>query len=238
MNEIDLDTLVLTTGAHRSREEGVCAMEAAAWLAGEAHSDVPACVCFVLCAYVQRLNDAEWSSDAARTAALRPWIPRLLHTATGDAAGIARASWLADRALSTWAPLALQAGVLEMEALGFDATRLRTLGRALVETPNRETVFAALQETERDRTDISVCNALAATFEALEYREAMEQGAAYASTDVVTSVGEVVMVTSRAVLNRGFVAGDPSPDPFLRDLVLRAAVEDLGALLALGAGGV
>ena len=35
---LDLDTLVLTSGAHARRAQGLCAMEAVAWLAKEKHS--------------------------------------------------------------------------------------------------------------------------------------------------------------------------------------------------------
>ena len=35
----NLNEIVLSRGAHASREKGVCAMELVAWLAGEKHSD-------------------------------------------------------------------------------------------------------------------------------------------------------------------------------------------------------
>lgn len=41
---IDLDTIVLERGAHASIEDGGCIMEWTAYLAGEPHSDHPACV--------------------------------------------------------------------------------------------------------------------------------------------------------------------------------------------------
>ena len=44
MTDIDLDGIVLDKGAHDTREDGVCVMEAVAWYAGEDHSDAPACV--------------------------------------------------------------------------------------------------------------------------------------------------------------------------------------------------
>jgi len=36
---MDLETLVLEHGAHESRENGVCLMEAVSWFAGEPHSE-------------------------------------------------------------------------------------------------------------------------------------------------------------------------------------------------------
>ena len=35
----------LKKGAHSSPDAGMCALEAAAWIAGEPHSDHPECVC-------------------------------------------------------------------------------------------------------------------------------------------------------------------------------------------------
>ena len=39
-----LATLTLKNGSHPSPDDGLCVMEAAAWVAGEPHSDHPACV--------------------------------------------------------------------------------------------------------------------------------------------------------------------------------------------------
>jgi hypothetical protein len=67
----------LKKGSHGSREAGVCAMEAAAWLAGEPHSDQPQCACPVLAAFVIAWNDA-LQTDADRNRILKPFIPRLV----------------------------------------------------------------------------------------------------------------------------------------------------------------
>jgi hypothetical protein len=67
----------LKKGAHGSREAGVCAMEAAAWLAGEPHSDKPQCACPVLAAFVIAWNDA-LPTDEDRNRILKPFIPRLV----------------------------------------------------------------------------------------------------------------------------------------------------------------
>lgn len=52
-----LENITLLAGNHASPEDGLCAMEAVAWLAGEVHSDAPECTCPVLAAYVRKLND-------------------------------------------------------------------------------------------------------------------------------------------------------------------------------------
>src|SRR4051812_32613818 len=67
----------LRKGPHADREQGVCAMEAAAWLAGEPHSDRPQCACPVISAFVVAWNDA-LPTDADRNRLLKPLIPRLV----------------------------------------------------------------------------------------------------------------------------------------------------------------
>ena len=53
-----MTAVLLKSGAHASPSEGLCVMEAAAWLAGEAHTDHPACVSVVIAAFCRSWNDA------------------------------------------------------------------------------------------------------------------------------------------------------------------------------------
>lgn len=46
-------SLTLHEGAHKDPADGMCAMEAAAWIAGEPHSDHPACACPVIGAFMR-----------------------------------------------------------------------------------------------------------------------------------------------------------------------------------------
>lgn len=73
------DHIILTVGAHEPGK-GLCLLEACAYVKGEAHSDHPTCVHPVLAAFGRVLNDAAWSSDEARDAALSPLIPFMLDT--------------------------------------------------------------------------------------------------------------------------------------------------------------
>jgi len=69
--------IVLARGKHGSREQGVCLLEAVAYVAGEPHSDHPACVSPVLAAFGRALNDALDSVERQR---LVPLVPRLVGT--------------------------------------------------------------------------------------------------------------------------------------------------------------
>ncbi len=83
----------LRKGSHTTREAGVCAMEAAAWLAGEPHSDQPECACPVIAAFVIAWNDA-LPTDEDRNRILKPFIPRLIGTRSTKAVA-ERRSYLA-----------------------------------------------------------------------------------------------------------------------------------------------
>lgn len=83
-----IDQHPLQRGAHATRDDGMCAMEMVAWLAGEPHSDEPSCACPVLAAFVRACNDS--MSDELRNRHLRPLVPRLVNTRSSAAAERAR----------------------------------------------------------------------------------------------------------------------------------------------------
>ena len=90
----DLAELMLLHGAHQKREEGVCLMEAVAWIAGEPHSDHPACTDVALAAYGRALNDR--LKDDERQL-LRPLVSKLVGTRGTRELAKRRAYFLVDR---------------------------------------------------------------------------------------------------------------------------------------------
>ncbi len=109
---LDLDTLVLRSGAHPSASDGVSLMEAVSALAGEPWSNSPSCTSPVLAAYARSLND--WLPDQVRQR-LKAYIPRLVGTAEPDLE-LRRAFACADAAVRVFAPLAFAAAGLVEEA--------------------------------------------------------------------------------------------------------------------------
>lgn len=73
-----IDQHPLRRGSHPNRDDGMCAMEMVAWLAGEPHSDEPSCACPVLAAFTRACNDA--MDDDTRDRLLRPLVPLLVNT--------------------------------------------------------------------------------------------------------------------------------------------------------------
>ena len=72
----------LHRGSHPSPEHGMCLLEAAAYLAGEPHSDHPECVSTTIAAFGRAWNDHLGDEDRDRL--LLPLLPKLIGTAGGD----------------------------------------------------------------------------------------------------------------------------------------------------------
>ena len=85
---ISIDDITLQSGAHEAGEE-LCFMEAVAFLAGEGHSDHPACVCPVLGIFARPWNDYLKTKDRQK---MKPYTRLVIGTA-GDGFG-ERRSWM------------------------------------------------------------------------------------------------------------------------------------------------
>ncbi len=100
-----IDTQELSYGSHNQPDDGMCAMEMVAHLAGEQHTDHPRCACPVLTGFTIRLNDAMPERWRRR---LKPYLPYLIDTRDGREGE--RAELLAWHAVRVFVPIALQAG--------------------------------------------------------------------------------------------------------------------------------
>ena len=84
------DELTLAAGCHDDRTEGMCAMEAAAWFAGEKHSDHPKCV-HPQIAYFMRVFNDHCITTEQRDRFVKPLIPLCLDTACDLPADVLKA---------------------------------------------------------------------------------------------------------------------------------------------------
>jgi hypothetical protein len=112
-------TIYLEKGRHAFPQEGMCLMEAVAFIAGEDFTDRPECVSPVLAEFGRILND--FLSDDARQQ-LIPLIPKLVGTVNHEQDqqdGLRCAHWLAAHWSPTWLDL-----VPELES---HATALRAI---------------------------------------------------------------------------------------------------------------
>ena len=103
-----LESISLDHGRHRSFDDGMCAMEAAAWLAGEEWSDHPNCVSPVIGQFLRSWNDT--LGDEARNTLIKPLIPLTIGTRTTKRDETTRAwmctDWLAREQAPAWLRLA------------------------------------------------------------------------------------------------------------------------------------
>ena len=98
-----LPTLPLHSGSHGTFDEGHCAMELVAWLAGEPHSDSPACASPVITAFVRSWNDG-LPSDEDRARILGPLLPRVVGSVGSAAVEEQRAYMALDWLIRVHAP--------------------------------------------------------------------------------------------------------------------------------------
>jgi hypothetical protein len=113
------DRYRLSAGRHPRAEQGRCAMEWVAHLAGEAHSDRPECVSPLVGAFARSWNDA---LDETTRQRLRPYLGRMIGTA-GDGLDDARAWRCADWLARTGAPELLSLAGLVDEAAALRGLR-------------------------------------------------------------------------------------------------------------------
>lgn len=104
----DIENITLGHGSHKTREEGMCAMEAVAWLAGEPHTDAPTCACPVVASAVRGLND-RIGDDDMRTRLLRPLLVKVVGSRADTNTTVRRGLVAADWAVRVLAPMALEA---------------------------------------------------------------------------------------------------------------------------------
>lgn len=113
----DLDTIVLLRGNHKTRAEGVCFMEAVAWVAGEKHSDQPKCACPILAAFMRKWND---DLDDAGRQILKPYISKLVGTKSTPEVEQRRGWMLTDWMIRVHTPAWLRLAKLEEQAAALE----------------------------------------------------------------------------------------------------------------------
>jgi len=138
--DLDLNALILQRNAHPNPEAGMCIMEAVAYVAGEPHSDHPACASPTISAFLRNWNDR--LDDEGRQS-LKPYVQRLVGSRSTDAIELQR-SYMA----SDWLNRVVAPAFLELAGCKKEADELR----ALVPTLDRNTCLAALPALRRARS--------------------------------------------------------------------------------------
>lgn len=147
MSAVDLDNIVLRRGAHPSPGDGTCVTEAVAFVAGEPHSDHPACLSPVLGAFLRSRNDG-LPSDEERDRRLKRFVPRVIGTA-GDGHDEERAWMATDWLVRVHTPAFLDAAGLTAHASSLRGLPESTADAAATWRPPLE---AARQDAAAART--------------------------------------------------------------------------------------
>jgi len=107
-------TTSLDSGGHKNISDGMCVMEAVAYVAGEPWSDHPACACPVISTFLRSWNDA--LPDEQRTDLLRPMIPLMVGTRSTPSVEQRRATMAADWLVRVHTPAWLRLAGLTVQA--------------------------------------------------------------------------------------------------------------------------
>ena len=118
---LDLDKVRLQSGAHDNPKQGMCVMEAVAYIAREAHSDHPECVSPVIGTFLRSWNDSLGDVDRQKLKALIPVVLDTRSTADDEE----RRSWM----LLDWLVREHTPAWLRLAGLNDHADRLAGLPR-------------------------------------------------------------------------------------------------------------
>ena len=141
------DELILDRGVHNSPDDGLCFMEAAAFFAGEKHSDHPACVSPVLGAFLRNWND---SVDDDFRQKLKPYIQRVIDTAN-DGKDEVRAWMATDWLVRVCAPAWLDLAKLTEHAMALrTADEINSSESAIKAQPTINAAWAAVRVAVMD----------------------------------------------------------------------------------------
>ena len=114
------EVATLSSGDHGGIDEGMCVMEAVAYVAGEPWSDAPACACPVITAFMVSWNDS-LPSNEDRDRLLKPLIPSIVGTRSTPEVEQRRATMAADWLIRVHTPAWLRAAKLESQAAALEA---------------------------------------------------------------------------------------------------------------------
>lgn len=109
----------LSSGSHKNPADGMCVMEAVAWISGEPFSDQPECACPVISAFLRSWNDA--LSETDRNTLLKPLIVKLVGTKSTSSVETRRAVMSTDWLIRTHTPAWLRLAKLNDQAASLES---------------------------------------------------------------------------------------------------------------------
>lgn len=225
-----LPTISLRSGMHPSFSDGVCAMEAVAWLAGEPHTDHPECACPVIAGVVRQWNDA--LPDESRNTLLRPLLSRIVGSRVDDDNVMMRRMWL----VLDWDVRVRTPAFLRLAGLGEHAAVLKSLPEIvdfdsltacteIVRSASRAARDAAFSAARAARAAASVAASDVASAEAREVRHIECRAAAHAAGRAAASAAAYAATYEyeSAYYESAHSAREERPEAYLAAAYLAAA---------------
>lgn len=183
LRPLDLDALALAKGSHPAND-GLCVMEAVAFVAGEPHSDSPTCACPVVGTFLRYWNDG--LDDAARQR-LKVFVPRLVGSKASKAVEVRRA-WLAtDWLVRVYTPAWLRLAKLEEQAVALESLPEMTARSAEEEGDAVNAATRAAKSTAWDAASENASASAAWTVARIIAESAVESAAGSAARATATA---------------------------------------------------
>ncbi len=198
--KLDLEALTLAYGGHKSRDTGLCLMEAVAYFAGEDHTDHPQCACPVLTSYGITLNDKLPDDQRQR---LKPLIPKLVGTRNPELEQ-KRMFFLLDKAVRVFTPIALgnaavalrNAGLVEEAGkLEAEIEKLKTLPAVDSESAARYARSAARSARSAARSAESAARSARSAARSAESAARSAESAAWSAESAARSAESAAIYT-------------------------------------------
>jgi hypothetical protein len=188
----DFKSFEFGSGSHPTRDEGMCVMEAVAYVAGEGHTDRPECACPVLTAFLISWNDS-LPSDGERQRLLSSFVFRLPGTRATkeieEKRGMVALEWM----IKVFTPAVLE---LTPSLVGY-AKALRSLK---VREENEAEVLSALSAAESAAESAAWSAALSAALSAAE--SAAESAALSAAAKFMEPTVKKLQKSAQRLLDR------------------------------------
>ena len=189
----DFRTFSFGKGSHLTRDDGMCIMEAVAYVAGEEHSDHPMCACPVISTFLRQWNDNLPTDDRQRL--LGSFVFRLVGTkATAkieEKRGTMALRWL----ITVFTPAMLDL----TPSLAEHAKKLRKLK---ISAKNQQLISAALSATNLTALSAAHSAALSAALSAAH----LEAHSAALSAAHLAALSAALSATNLTAISAAYLA--------------------------------